>query len=469
MARIQWLDAYQLERDVALCIQEQEEHGVYFDLGKARYYISLLEKKKEELYKEIRPFLNYEVIIKEAKDKNGKYPYKAVWKITNKDGTYTKSVLSWYDDPSIVVAPFSRIEIEEPSISKRGLIIQQLLKLGWKPESFTEKGTPQLTIKGEPVDSLEKVGTFGKALSLWYTYNHRQSQIEGFFQYVRSDSRIPAAMNTCATNTFRCAHRIVANIPRPTSIFGKEMRSLFSVREGRKFVGADLSGLELRMLAHHMNDPDYIHQVLEGDIHLYNLSKTGSYITKETVDMSNIKGEKKRLAHFRDIMKTWIYGFLYGSGDAKSGSIIGGTATDGRNLKETFFKELPALGTLIDKVKRFAERHGFLPAIDGRKIRIREFEGRILVHTALNALLQANGSIIAKRAMVICNKEIKRRGLDAFQIIFYHDEFAYDCSEDCSEEVGKLMVWSMQQAGLYYNLNIPIDGEYGIGNDWSIH
>lgn len=273
MARINWESALKLETEVAILIKEQEEYGVYFDHGKAVYYLFILEKLKKEKYKAVRPFLNYEIIIRETKlkgDKENNYNY--VKKIRLLNGNYAAAVINWYDDPSIVSGPFSRIEIEEPSISKRGLIINQLLKFGWKPKEFTEKGFPKLTNKGEPVDTLEEVGTFGKDLSMWYTYAHRQSQIRGFLPHIREDGRISAQCDSCGTNTFRGKHRVVANIPRPTSIFGKEMRSLFRVREGRVFVGADVSGLELRMLAHHMNDAEYIRQILEGDIHTYNMN-----------------------------------------------------------------------------------------------------------------------------------------------------------------------------------------------------
>lgn len=273
--RIDWTEAILLEHKVAEIIQRQEEWGVYFNLGKAKYYISLLERMKEEKYDLVRPFLDYEVVIEETKSKNEGELYNFVRKIKLKSGEYTSSVINWYDDPSVVDAEFSRISIEEPSISKRQLITKQLLKHGWVPEEFTETGLPKLTEKGMPVDTLEQVGSFGKDLADWYTFNHRQSQISGFLEYVREDSRIPARCQPCATNTFRAKHRVVANIPRPSSTFGKEMRSLFGVAPPRVFVGADLSGLELRMLAHHMNDPEYTHQILAGDIHSYNQEKAG--------------------------------------------------------------------------------------------------------------------------------------------------------------------------------------------------
>ena len=159
----------------------------------------------------------------------------------------------------------------------------------------------------------------------------------------------------------------------------------------------------------------------------------------------------------------------YGAGDAKIGSIVGGGAKQGKELKEDFFSSIPSLRILVDKVQKFANKYEFVPSIDNRKIWIRKFEGRILTHTALNAKLQADGSIVTKRAMVISNKEILKRNLDSFQIIFYHDEFANESSEKDAEETGLIMVQSMEEAGKYYNCRLPIDGKYAIGKDWSIH
>lgn len=440
MSKINWEDGLALERDCAIILREQEENGVYFDTELAYKLINNLEEIKLSLETLIRPY------IKPIVSQIG----TVVSKVYLKNGDYNSSILKHYpEDYFNVEGPFSRIEILNPDISQRKVLIDQLLSRGWKPTLFTEKGFPKLTDKGEPVETLLQVGDFGKSLSSWYVYSHRQSQIQGFLQYVRDDHRIPASISSCATNTFRAAHRIVANIPRPGSVFGKEMRSLFSVPKGRKFVGADLSGLEARMLCHHMNDSEYTNQLLNGDIHEFNRIKAG--------------------LPTRDNAKTFFYGFLYGSGDKKTGSIIGKGAKEGKEIKEIFFKEIPSLSKLINKVKSFAERTGYLPSIDGRKIYIRSYEGRLLIHTALNCLLQANGSIVAKRAMKIANDRIKELGLDAFQIIFYHDEFAYDSAEECAEEVGKILVDSMRLAGEYYNLRIPIDGEYGIGDNWGIH
>ena len=129
MAQIDWTKAFELERDVSILIREQERSGIYFNRGKAKYYIALLEKMKNEKYDAIRPFLGYDIINLEKKIKEGITNleiYTYVKKIYLKNGNYTSSVLNYFNDPNIVAGPFSRITFEEPSISKRSLIIKQL-------------------------------------------------------------------------------------------------------------------------------------------------------------------------------------------------------------------------------------------------------------------------------------------------------------------------------------------------------
>lgn len=445
MAKIRWEEGLLLETEISILIRKQEEYGVKFDIGRAVYYVSYLEKEKDRLYSLIRPYLKYIVSCEETKDSEGNFNY--VRKIRLKNGKFTNSVINWYqDDPDVVEGEFTRISIEEPSLSKRQCITKALIELGWQPKVFTDKGSPKITHEGLPVDTLEKVGDFGKKLALWYVYNHRQSQIQGLINNVRDDGRIAAQMNTCATNTFRAAHRVVANIPRPSSIFGKEMRSLFIADEDCVIVGADASGLELRMLAHYMKDQDYIDLILNGDVHTFNQHAAGL----ET----------------RDLAKTMIYGWLYGAGNEKLGNIIGKGAKAGGELKNKLMKNIPSLGRLMNQVREFVERNGYIPSIDGRKIHIRKFEGRYLVHTALNALLQASGSIVVKRALILADKAITIEGLDARQILYVHDEAQFVCNRDIAEHVGEILIDSFRASGKYYNLRIPIDGEYKIGINW---
>lgn len=98
--------------------------------------------------------------------------------------------------------------------------------------------------------------------------------------------RVPAIAIPIGTNTFRCRHKVVVNIPS-RGLYGKEMRRCFIAGPGKLILGCDGSGLELRMLAHFMDDPEYTEVILNGDIHTYNQGKAG--LTS------------------RDIAKTFIY------------------------------------------------------------------------------------------------------------------------------------------------------------------
>lgn len=217
---------------------------------------------------------------------------------------------------------------------------------------------------------------------------------------------------------------------------------MFTVPRGYKLVGADASGLELRCLAHYMGKYDkgaYSKVILEGDIHSVNQQAAG--------------------LSTRNQAKTFIYGYLYGAGDSKIGEIVGGSATQGKQLKAQFLKKTPALKHLKDDIDKAVKSKGFLIGLDGRILPIRSS------HAALNTLLQSAGAIIMKKAMVFLHDYTKH--LDVKQVAWVHDEFQLECSEEVAEEVGKLAVKAIQDAGTYYKFRCPLDGEYKVGMNWA--
>jgi hypothetical protein len=89
---------------------------------------------------------------------------------------------------------------------------------------------------------------------------------------VDEDWRVPAEAFSLGTNTFRMRHKFVVNIP---SRGLHPLRHLFIASKGKLILGCDGAGLELRMLAHFMNDLEYTNTVLNGDIHTYNQTLAG--------------------------------------------------------------------------------------------------------------------------------------------------------------------------------------------------
>lgn len=442
--------AFENEMQVRKIISEQARNGVLFDERKARAYIEELEQRKQELFQKIRPLLQLEVIR----------PYdKHVDKVFTLSGTYSAISQRWFgDDVGNVWGQFSRVIFEEPDLGSRQKLQSQLLRLGWKPRAFTDKGSPKLTVDGEPCPSLRAIGTeVGQWVADWYTYNHRQSQIQGWLDRLRSDSRLSAEAITIGTPTFRMRHRTVVNVPKAADhvLFGKEMRSLFVVPESRIMVGHDASGLELRMLAHYINDEKYTKSVIEGK------QSEGTDVHTNTMNEAELPN--------RDIAKTFTYAsLLYGAGDEKTGRIIGGTTEDGRKAKENYFKKNPKLKKLIDDVKQTARERGYLIGLDGRKILIRrDVTGKLQIHKAFNALLQTAGAVVMKYSIVLLDSYIKTYGLHSIKVIDMHDEAQFECLPEEAEEHGKLAVKSIVEAGKLLGVRCPLDGEYKIGRNWS--
>ena len=192
--------------------------------------------------------------------------------------------------------------------------------------------------------------------------------------------RVSAQAFSCATNTFRMRHKQVVNIPS-RGLYGDEMRMLFKASKGKRLLGCDGSGLELRMLAHYMNDPEYTDIVLNGDIHNHN----------------------KEQAHLpdRDKAKKFIYMFLYGAGIFSLSRDVNMEFKDMERCVALFRANLPKLDSLINAVQSSGKSHGYLLGLDGRRGRIRSKGFKISLNTALNVLLQMAGSLVMKWAHVI--------------------------------------------------------------------
>jgi DNA polymerase I-like protein with 3'-5' exonuclease and polymerase domains len=232
----------------------------------------------------------------------------------------------------------------------------------------------------------------------------------------------------------------MAQVPSVGSPYGKECRACWTVANGYKLVGIDASGLELRMLAHYMKDEEFKNEILYGDIHTANQLAAG--------------------LESRSQAKTFIYALLYGAGDAKLGSVVGGNAEHGKRLRQSFFDSRPAFKSLKNRVGR-ASKRGHLKALDGRKLFVRS------EHAALNTLLQGAGAIVMKQAMIILNNKIKEHRLDAHFVCNVHDEWQVEVREDQAEELGKLGVDAIKEAGYALSLFCDLDGEYKIGDNWS--
>jgi DNA polymerase I-like protein with 3'-5' exonuclease and polymerase domains len=329
-------------------------------------------------------------------------------------------------------------KVEVFNVGSRQQIARRLSEIGAVFVKVTEKGTP---IVDEAV--LETIDLpEARAVREYLMLQKRYAQVHSWLEHLQADGRVHGRVISNGAITGRMTHQSpnMAQVPSSHSQYGHECRSCWTVPSGTKLVGFDASGLELRMLAHYMDDKEFTDVLLTEDIHTRNQLAAGL----ET----------------RPQAKTFIYAFLYGAGDAKIGTIVGGSAKDGSVLKQRFLRNTPALESLRDRVGRASGR-GFLRGLDGRRLQVRS------EHAALNTLLQGAGAVVMKKALVLLDDYAQQWSLDYKFIGNIHDEVQAEVSEKHAEKYGYLAVECLKAAGLAFDLRCPLDGEYKVGTTWA--
>jgi len=417
--------ASRLEHDVQWIVAQQERHGFTFDVKGAEELTARLMIRRGELEGELQD------TFKPWEQDLGEF----IPKVNNAKRGYVKGVPT-RKTKVIVFNPGSRHHIANRLKTLRG----------WKPKEFTPDGSAKVD---EKILSKLKYPE-ARLLTEYLLVQKRLGMIvEGknsWLNMVR-DGRIHGEIITNGAVTGRATHRNpnVAQTPAVKVPYGKECRSLFSADRGDVLVGVDVSGLELRMLAHFMSkwdDGAYGREVIDGDVHTANQLAAGL----ET----------------RDQAKTFIYAFLYGAGASKIGSIVGKGAKDGQLLKHRFLEKTPALHQLIRAVQAAASR-GYLVGLDGRHLRIRS------AHAALNTLLQSAGALVCKQWMVEVDMMLTQQQLldQVHQVAWIHDECQFSCDPDIADQFGKLAIDCIRKAGDAFKIKIPLTGEYKIGSSWA--
>lgn len=431
-------EAVHLEHSFAEVIQKQCRNGIPFnEVEGMKLYQTLksaLMRIEEEL-QEIFPPKEEPMKTRAywVTDNNKKFKTKKAAVEAGHSGTLLKP--GPFRVKSIPFNPGSRIMIANAFIEK----------YGWKPTEFTNDGRPKVDetiLRSLPYKEAEPLCEY---LMLTKRIGQLGDGKESWLKLVK-DGRIYGRVNTNGAVTGRCTHSSpnLAQVPSIYAPWGKDCRALFAPSDGKVMVGVDVSGLELRCLAHYLakyDEGEYVKVILDGDIHSHNQELAG--------------------LPSRNKAKEFIYAFLYGAGDARLGEVVGGGRSRGRKLKDTFLRNLSALRRLRYGVDMAVENRGYLIGLDGRRLPIRS------AHAALNTLLQSAGAVIVKQATVYMDRHLSAAGIDFKQVAHIHDEIQFECNPEDAEMVGKITLTSIQRAGDFFNLRCPLDGEYKIGNNWA--
>jgi DNA polymerase I-like protein with 3'-5' exonuclease and polymerase domains len=421
-----------LEQSVAKIMKQQEVNGFKFDLQSALMLLAELREKKQAIEDEVHSTFK----PKWVDDKLVK-PY------IKKDGDLSKRGLTDDEYQRCIdtdnFEPFMRQKLVDFNLGSRKQIGEYLIDFGWKPERFTPTGQP--IVDEKTLSAITHIHE-AKLIADFLLLQKRIAQVDSWVEGVQEDGRVHGFVIPNGAITGRMTHRNpnMAQVPAVYSPYGKECRACWTVEEGNVLLGVDASGLEIRMLAHYMNDEEYTNEIINGDIHTSN--------------------QKLAQLESRDKAKTFIYALMYGAGDEKLGSVVGGTTADGKRARQYFFDNKPTFKSLRDRVQR-ASTKNYLKGLDGRKLYVRN------QHSALNTLLQGAGAIIMKQGLVMLDEFLKLNNMEYKFVANIHDEWQIEVPKDKADFIGKFAVESIVNAGKHFNLRCPLDGEYKIGANWS--
>ena len=409
-----------LEHDIRSIVSKQEKNGFYLDQQKAMELRAKLEDQAEDIEKTVHK--TYPPIKREE---------EFVPKVNNKTRGYEKGV------------PFTKVSYEKFNLASRKQIAERLMMLGWKPDKFTDKNSP---IVDEGV--LSKITNIpeAKLIAKYLLLKKRTSQISSWLDEVSNTTgRVHGRVLTLRCVSGRMSHNSpnMAQVPATYSPFGKECREVWTTDKPDTHVifGTDASGLELRMLAHYIDTPDYTNEILNGDIHTKNMNMAG--LTD------------------RDQAKTFIYAFLFGAGAKKISTIVGSKdLTLGKKLIDKFLSELPRLKSFRSQVEEAAQS-GKVRGLDGRLFNVRS------AHKAVNTIIQGAGAIACKVWLRNMMKHVYKKGLDVKLIASIHDEYQFEVNKNDIQSMGEVVKLSIKETTEQLNLKCPLDAEFKTGSSWA--
>ena len=486
-----WKKSLRTEHDIAFICSDMSINGFAFDKPKA---ITLLNEITDKLT----------VLDKELLDTFKPKPV-AIQEITPKatsKGTLSKVNFKWLDSqdltPYSAGASFTRIEWEPFNANSPKQIVERLNAAGWQPYEKT-KGyllaereiarceDPQRYKELE--DKLAHYKVYGwqcseanletlsedapeasRKLKDRLILESRRRTLTEWLSALREApnglQRVHGKFNSIGTWTHRMSHTNPnqANIPseigsdgKPTP-YGKQMRSLWIAPENRLLIGVDADAIQLRVLAHYMNDKTFTNALISGkkengtDAHTMNKNALGS------------------VCKSREVAKRFIYAWVLGAAAPKIAQILNCSVSEAKEAMSNFLETYPGLKELKENQIKKDARLGYFVGLDNRFV-LCESE-----HKMLAGYLQNGESVIMKMANILWSKILKERKIPYLQVNFVHDEWQTEVENnmELAMEVSKIQADSLRIVGEQLGLRCPMagsilnsHGQIAIGNNWS--
>jgi DNA polymerase-1 len=497
-----WSKAIRAEHNLAIYCQEMHENGFYFDKKLAEETYHEICARMQSLEEEIRETVPVSLVQDDP-----------VLLRRKKDGTPTKRTVDNIGDCDNFVdgveywrfhyAPF------EPSSTKQR--IELLNKAGWKPtektsghirterelsglsRSLRRAPTWKVRSKRKEQDELKKkmerfrvygwkvnetnLNTLPKdapagahLLAEWLSLEGRRSDLEEWLgHYNPLTHRIHGQFNGIGSWTHRMSH-VKPNQGNIFSTFYPEqcqdkdnptrvesvklrynglLRSFWGVEPGNFQIGTDAEGIQTRVFAHYVNNPEYTKTIEEGDkklrtdVHSYN---------------ANILGPP---CPSRDHAKTFFYAWLLGCGVGKAREILGCTLEEARQAVGDFVQRIPGIAELKQHHIPADWQRGYFVGFDGRKV-IPKSERHMLA-----GYLQNGEKVVMTHALHRWKQQVDALGIGYRLVDFVHDEWQTEAyNEEEAHEIGRLQADSIRWAGEELGVKCKLAGEYKIGKNW---
>lgn len=493
-----WHSAIRTEHQFQIVVNGLSANGFCFNTAKASKLLLKVEAELEVLDKEIqKAFPPRLKLIREITPKETKHGTISLSSIPLALRKSSDGDLSDYN----VGAPFSYCSWVDFNPSSHKQLIEVLNEAGWKPTDRTQthidaerelqklkykknRGNEldialkelydkiiQLKITGWKINETNlqtlppSAPSPARALAKRILLESRRRTLTEWLGLVQDDSRIHGKFYGIGAWTHRMAHQQpnTANIPTDTKLFGGEMRSLWQAPPRKRLlVGVDAEGIQLRIFAHYVNDPELTESLVKGKKD----DKTDPHSLNQRIIGSICKT--------RQHAKRFIYALFLGAGFGKLGEVLEASEAEARDAVDRILDRYPGYATLKSGTIPLDADRGFFIGLDGRRVKIPGETPGLRKHLAMSGYLQNGEAVVMKLA---CLKWFdKLKDYDAMLVNFVHDEWQVETPNNMSIalQVAEIMANSLKEVGDDLKLNCPLAGsywnddlkDYTIGTNW---
>lgn len=461
----------QIEHRAAIICREMHDNGFGFDIERAKELYERINQELISLSGQIEKAFPARRVIA-----------RTVLPIPTKMGSINRRSFSWLHDDqtpesigAVVGVPFHVYgeEVFNPSSTKQ--CIDRLWEFGWNPTEKT-KGHIKAERDGDVSDKFRVYGwtlseenlqtlpstapPAAQLLTRHMLLTRRLSTLDEWIgAYNERTQSIHGEINAIGTWTHRASHKNpnTGNIARVTSEFGGEMRELWRAGPGYRQIGCDAEGIQLRILAHYMDDEEFTTALVSGrsedgtDVHTLNLRKLNGV-------QSNYPCKDRTTA------KTFIYSYLLGASASKTAQVFGCSVPIATEARNKFVDGFPGLKEIKSTLIPKDVRRGYFEGIDGRPVMCNS------AHHMLAGYLQNGETVVMKLANWKWRSDLIKQDRFFQQMAYVHDEWQTrvrdGLPEYVYEEIGKIQADSIRWAGVELGLKCPLAGSFKIGYNW---